>query len=653
MSRSRHLDSDDRFRIRPGAPRQRGDAFITQVLRQARRAASATGGRRGKVPGSRLGRGHVAARFTGQTLSAQSRRATVKVRLVYLKQAGARSTTTHLRYIEREGVGRDGQPGQGYGPTTDEADLAAFEERGREDRHQFRFIVSPEDGAELGDLRTYTRHLMSRMEADLGTRLDWVAVDHWDTDNPHTHVVLRGKDDTGRDLVISQAYLTRGLRERAAELATEWLGPRTELEIRQSLEREVEQSRWTRLDRTLQREAIDGLVRAESLNDPRLRREREMLIGRLQHLQRLGLASIPKPGVWVVHADAEQTLRAMGERGDIIRTMQRAIGSRQRELAVFQAADEARPITGRVIGKGLADELYDRGYLIVDGTEGKAHYVALPPKAGLEQYPIGAVVEVRRAACARSADRAVAALAVDGIYRAEHHLAVVKKDATPARDPAELVLAHVRRLEALRRAGIVERLAEGVWRVPVDLPDRGQRHDVQRLGSGVVVDLRSHLTIERQTRALGATWLDVQLIRGGRELGESGFGSEVRQALQQRADFLIEHRLAERRGPGVTLARNLLATLRERELAQSAKSIAAKTGLTYRPVADGDRVSGVYRRSVLLASGRFAILDDGMGFSLVPWRPIIEQRVGQTVTAIVRERNTTWDFGKQHGQSIG
>ncbi len=151
-----------------------------------------------------------------------SRRATVKVRLVYLQQASGRSTVAHLRYIEREGVGRDGEPGHAYGPTTDEADTAAFEERGRGDRHQFRFIVSPEDAEQLEDLRTYTRHLMQRMEADLGTRLDWVAVDHWNTDNPHTHVVLRGKDDTGKDLIISQQYITRGMRERAMELATEW-----------------------------------------------------------------------------------------------------------------------------------------------------------------------------------------------------------------------------------------------------------------------------------------------------------------------------------------------------------------------------------------------------------------------------------------------
>ena len=106
---------------------------------------------------------------------------------------------------------------------------------------------------------------MQRMEADLGTRLDWVAVDHWNTDNPHTHLIVRGRDDTGKDLIIAGDYIAHGFRHRAAELATEWLGPRTELEIQQTLRREVEQERWTSLDRTLKREAgDDGMVHVES-----------------------------------------------------------------------------------------------------------------------------------------------------------------------------------------------------------------------------------------------------------------------------------------------------------------------------------------------------------------------------------------------------
>ncbi|WP_132979623.1 relaxase/mobilization nuclease and DUF3363 domain-containing protein [Pigmentiphaga sp. D-2] len=659
MSKRNSSEGDDHFRVRPGKPRQRGDTFIAQVLRQTSKAAGATGGKRGmggktigKAPGSRLGRGYTAARFTGQSLTAQSRRATVKVRLVYLQQASGKSTVQHLRYIEREGVDRQGGQGRAYGAITDEADTAAFEERGRGDRHQFRFIVSPENAEQLEDLRTYTRHLMQRMEADLGTRLDWVAVDHWNTDNPHTHVVLRGKDDTGKDLIISQEYITRGMRERAMELATEWLGPRTELEIQRTLAREVDQERWTSLDHTLQREAVDGLVKIERFNDPKLQRQRLLLLGRLQRLQRMGLATETQPGTWAVHAEAEPTLRAMGERGDIIRTMQRSMGGRQRELDVFQPSEEGRTIVGRVAGKGLADELYDRGYLVIDGVDGKAHYVALPPKTELEQYPMGAVVEVKGSADIRAADKNITAVASNGLYRTDHHLAIAQGQAKEGRDPQEVVAAHVRRLEALRRAGIVERLAEGLWKVPEDLPEQGRQYDAQRLG-GVAVELKSHLPIERQARVIGATWLDQQLIGGGKGLGDLGFGSEAKQAMQHRADFLAEQGLAERRGQRVILARNLLGTLRNRELEQAAKDIATETGLEHRPTADGQRVAGIYRRSVMLASGRYAMLDDGKAFSLVPWKPVVEQRLGQQIATTMRDGRSVWEIGQYRGRGIG
>ncbi|WP_313023933.1 relaxase/mobilization nuclease domain-containing protein [Pseudomonas lopnurensis] len=659
---------DDNFRVRPSAPKNRGkgsgQSFVSKVLTQTGKisggkssmrhaAAGGSSARTDQRPGSRLGRGHTAARFSGAKLTPMSRRVTIKTLLVNQRHASPQSLAKHLRYIERDGVGRDGESGRAYGPQTDEADLDAFKERCTDDRHHFRFILSPEDGAELEDLRTYTRHLMDRMEADLGTGLDWVAVNHWNTDNPHTHIVLRGRDDTGKDLIIAGDYIADGFRHRAAELATEWLGPRTELEIQQGLQREVDQERWTSLDRTLQREASeDGRVQIERFNEPQLQRQRLLLIGRLQHLQHLGLADEMQPGTWAIRADAEKTLRALGERGDIIRTMQRAMSGQPRELAVFEPGEDGRTVIGCVAAKGLADELRDRGYLVIDGADGKAHYVALNARDRLANYPVGAVVEVKGTADVRAADKNIAALASDGLYRTGHHLMIEQGRAKAGRDPQEIVAAHVRRLEALRRAGIVERVAEGLWKVPVDLAKRGQQYDAQRLG-GVAVELKSHMPIERQTRVIGATWLDQQLIGGGKGLGDLGFGGDAKQAMQRRADFLSEQGLAERRGQRVILARNLLSTLRNRELMQAAKDIAAETSLKHRPVADGQRVAGIYQRSVMLASGRYAMLNDGMGFSLVPWKPVIEQRLGQQIAATVRGNSVLWEVGRQRGPSVG
>ncbi|UTH29645.1 relaxase/mobilization nuclease and DUF3363 domain-containing protein [Ectopseudomonas hydrolytica] len=649
MSKGSRPDDELLFRPQPGKPQQRDQPFINQVLRQANKAGTGKPRKAGQQPGARLGRGHVAARFSGQQLPYNARRVTIKIRLVNLRQAGKRSTASHLRYIERDGVSREGDPGQAYGPLTDQADLNAFEERGRDDRHQFRFIVSPEDAEQLDDLRTYTRHLMSRMEADLGTRLDWVAVDHWNTDNPHTHIVLRGKDDTGKDLVIARDYIAEGMRNRASELATEWLGPRTELEIQQSLQREVQQERFTSLDRTLLRERLAGGLSLKTLaNHPR----RQLLIGRLQHLQKLELAHEVRPGQWLLRDEAEATLRAMGERGDIVRTMQRAMGGLQRELAVFEPGKDGSVVVGRIVAKGLADELNDRGYLVVDGLDGKAHYLALPARAELADYPIGGLVETRSLSEPRAVDRSIVSVASDGLYRTDHHLALARSQSSDGHDPEALVERHVRRLEALRRAGIVERLAEGVWRVPADLPEQGRQHDARRLGD-VAVQLRTPLPLEQQVRAVGATWLDQQLIGGSRELVDTGFGKEVREALRQRADFLVVQGLAQRQGQRVVLARNLLATLRGRELTAVAREISAQTGLQYRPAVDGQRVNGIYRRSVQLTSGRFALLDDGIGFSLVPWKPVIEQRLGQSVSALIQGNSVSWQLGRQRGPSIG
>lgn len=122
--------------------------------------------------------------------------------------------------------------------------------------------------------------------------------------------------------------------------------------------------------------------------------------------------------------------------------------------------------------------------------------------------------------------------------------------------------------------------------------------------------------------------------------------------MRKRADFLIEQGLAERKGWRIVLARELLSTLQNRELAAVGRSLQDQTGLTYRRPADGGQVSGVYRRSIQLASGRFAVLEDGVGFSLVPWRQAIERSLGQQVSAVVRGQSVIWQLGRQQGLSV-
>lgn len=646
---SRKESDGDRFRVRPAAPKSRAgprpERFVSQVLTEVSKAGAQASGRRAGRPASTFGRGRVAAGMAGNRLDAHARRVVIKARFVVLRKVGANSVSTHLRYIERDGVTRDGQRGQAYGPETDIADLKDFEERGKGDRHQFRFIVSAEDAVDLEDLRGFTRQLMHRMAVDLEMPLDWVAVDHWDTDNPHTHIVLNGRTAGNENLVIAPDYMAHGMRMRASEIATEWLGPRTETEIQYGLQREVAQQRLTGLDRALLRQAVADTVDLTGRSEDRQRQN--VLRARLQRLEAMAQAERVDANRWRLVPDMARTLTAMGEREDALNTMRRALKGLEREC-VLEGASTA-PVLGRIAGKGLADELHDRGYLVVDGIDGRAHYLKLPAGADLSALPVGGIVEAKPPGRERAVDRTIAAVARDGIYRTADHLARLEQAAD--RDPQATVDVHVRRLEALRRSGVVARVAEGVWRVPPDLVQKAQQHDARK-GTGPTIELRSHLPIDQQVRAIGATWLDRRLIGEGGGMAAQGFGAQVREAMRGRADFLVEQGLAERRGQRMVLSRNLLSTLRDRELSALGRSLQDQTGKTYRPMQDGGRVGGVYRRSIQLASGRFAMLDDGMGFSLVPWRPVMEQRLGQQVEATVRGGAVSWQFGRQRGRSI-
>src|SRR5271166_191090 len=255
--------SGEDFRVRPGRIRStrtgKTKSFVNQVLRAAKKAGhTAAQAGRGKPTGfgrSTFGRGRLA--FSRSRLFSTSRRVVVKARIARHRGRVFRSApmSAHVAYLKREGVTRDGEKAHMFDADSDRADDAGFADRTKEDRHHFRFIVSPEDATEMTDLKSFTRDLARQMEADLCTKLNWIAVDHWNTDNPHVHLLVRGVDGTGKDLVISRDYISRGLRSRAEELVSLELGPKPEQEIRSALEREVGAERWTRLDAEIRRTA--------------------------------------------------------------------------------------------------------------------------------------------------------------------------------------------------------------------------------------------------------------------------------------------------------------------------------------------------------------------------------------------------------------
>jgi type IV secretory pathway VirD2 relaxase len=432
----------------------------------------------------------------------------------------------------------------------------------------------------MSDLKGFTRELVGQMEKDLGTKLDWVAVDHWNTEHPHVHLIVRGVREDGENLVISRDYIKEGMRDRARDLITQELGPRTDHEIRRTLERQVDAERWTNLDRQLARDGYrTGVIDLAPHPNRQPDEFHALKVGRLRKLESLGLADQVGPGQWTVSESAEATLRDLGERGDIIKRIHRGLAERgiERGAAGYVLAGESLddPVVGRLMARGLDDELKGTAYAVVDGVDGRTHHIKLPDLDAAGDSAPGSIVELRRF------------------------------------DDA-----------------------------------KGQRR--------VALAVRSDLTIEQQVTATGATWLDRQAIaREPVALGGGGFGAEVREAMDHRAEHLIAQGLAERQSRGVSFGRNLIETLRRRELDALGERLAAESGRPFNKGASGEYVAGNYQRRFALASGRFAMIDDGLGFQLVPWSPSLEKQLGRHVSGLARsDGGIDWSFGRKRGLGL-
>lgn len=649
---------DDEFRPKVGRIRSRGSKVGKRYVGQVLAVINRAGGKplRGRrFTGSRTGRGGAVAallKSRDRYAAFRRRRVVVKTRIVKLSGKGMDGARAHLRYIQRDGVTRDCEPGELYSAEQDRADGRAFLDRADGDRHQFRFIVAPEDGIQYDDLKPLTRRLMAQMEEDLGTKLDWVAVDHYNTGHPHTHIIVRGKDDRGENLVITRDYISVGIRERAADLVGLDLGPRTDREIEDRLRQEVEQERFTGIDRQfLRMRNDDGIVLPAGRDAFR----QTLHQGRLRKLERLGLAEEIEPGAWRLADDLEGTLRRMGERGDIIKTMHRELTSKglarsAADTIIYDPSEpQARPLVGRVVARGLSDEINDRHYLIVDGVDGRTHYIDIGKGDATEPTPESGIVRVTpKNTEPRQVDRTVADIAAanGSRYNIDIHL---RHDPTATENFAE---THVRRLEAIRRVtGGVTRESDGTWIIAPDHLDRVTEYERQRSRiAPVIVNTLSSLSLEQQVASDGATWLDRELVADDPEtLRDSGFGRELRGAHARRRQWLIAKGLAHEEQDRVVYRANMIAILRQRELARVAGQLSDQLGLAYVEAPSGEPVEGTLRRSVELASGKYAVIEKSREFTLVPWRPVLERHIDKQVSGIMRGDGISWTIGRQRG----
>jgi hypothetical protein len=389
------------------------------------------------------------------------------------------------------------------------------------------------------------------------------------------------------------------------------------------------------------------------------------MIGRVRQLERYGIATELEPGRWSLSDHAEQVLKDLDHRNEAINSIHRALTrnglAEERAVGQFALHGEGlgEKIVGRVLAKGLAgDEMGERVYLVVDSIDGRVHHMEFKDPSRIEEVGWDMIIEAAPIVSGpRPADRNIASNVEkdNGIYRPSRHLERVRDSFEgQGKDPEAFVRSHVRRLEALRRAGLVERIDADNWKVPKDIVARGQTYDLSQGGDGLRIRTLSAIGLDRQVASDGATWLDRHIIAEDRsQIRDSGFGRDVSRAISRRARRLVEMGLATANDGTVHVPVDTVATLERREIERVGHQMARERGLTYMPANAGEYVSGRLAGVASLVSGRFAMIDNGLGFQLVPWLPSLEKHIGGHIGGLVRDDGgIEWTLGRNRGLSL-
>ena len=571
------------------------------------------------------------------------RRVIVQASIKRMAGTGAAKLKDHLSYLERDATQKDASPGKLYGSLLHDVDAESFRDRCKDDRHHFRFVVSPEDAEQMTDLKAYTRELVSRMESDLGTKLDWVAVNHYDTAQPHTHLLVRGVRDDGKDLVMPRQYVSHRIRERAQEIASLELGPMSELEKRAKLARTIDAQHKTDLDKMIDRAREGETLDLQKPAPPRQLWRKQLIARRIKTLQRMGLAEYEGRGQWRVKPDFTQTLTKMGEQNDIIKTLHRAFGERSTSMrlgvnAIFDSSDPNTPSqTGIVRSFGRPDDRREGGFVVLENMRGQPIYAKVAEDDFFATLKKGQVVTLDTYSHEpRESDKNIVAHAKirEGQFSPVH----VYLEENNTKDYTD---AHVRRLEALGRANIVSKNRNGAWDIPDDYLDRVRDHHKQLANRlPTLMSREGSLTLKQMETARGATWLDTQLNRGTFEA--DGTSKELLDAAANRRAALNQMGFAIRDQD--RLFQQSINELKAMDFKEAGKLQSESLGKAYVPSSGKSQIEGVFSKTIDRPSGKFAVIERSREFTLVPWRPIMERRRGQSIIGRAsRGGGISWD----------
>ena len=580
-----------------------------------------------RLRGFRGKSGRVGAQSTG---GRRLQRVVVKTHVARHRPGKAKgSLTRHASYLGRDSASADGKPGVFYSATEQGLDAKEQTAAWVPDRHHFRIIISPERGGDIPDMTAYVRDVMQRVEKDLGvagviepgTKLQWIAINHHNTDNPHAHAVLRGKLEDGRDLVIPRAYLSHGMRNRAAEVATELLGERTVEQAREARLKEVEAERFTSLDRMIERHLEsrgerNGETRRIDMSPAKPigfgAEDRQLALARLQFLEGIGLAQKDKGTYWSVDETFSQSLRELGARNDIIKQLYSQLGNESgRVQRMTGGAEVSAPVAGIVIAKDRADELEDDRFIVVRDRNGQAHYGRVRDTQAYRDLHVGSVAELGAGTQWRQEVAAqIGAVAQStGVYSAQAHEAYLHqaKPELSEREIASAIRAADSRLAFV--AGFdgsgVRASESGGYSIDADQYTRF----IHRGGSRTDVRVIAEHSLDRQIEAHAVTWLDRQAF-SDRPDARTTEHPAVQEAIEKRQDWLIRNGYAQRveATGAVDLSANALRELAAQEQADVAGRLAGKFGLPVTELPQGGTVSGEFGGTETLHSGKLAVV---------------------------------------------
>ena len=567
-----------------------------------------------------------------------SRRVVIKSRIVKMSITGRTAALLHIKYIERNGVEKDGSAGKLYSKDQVKSfDKTDFTRPIANEKNQFRFIVSPEDGHEL-DLTDFTKKMMQQVEKDLGRKLEWAAVNHYNTDNPHVHIVVRGIDKAGDQVTIPPKYISEGMRFRAQEIVTDELGLKSELDNKSREIADISKGRFTSLDRTIAAQEVDGTVDVGSYaleKNGRLSQAR--IMARLEKLEVFGLAEKSGSRSWTLHPEWKEQLHAAGLREDIHHELHRSVGGDPQR---YRINDTHQEIQGRLVKKGLENELHDRYYFIVEEPSGSVHYLSLTKNIDIDTFREGEIISVKNEpeTWLKKADIVIAEQAKShgGVYDKERHFTELKGQDVSLEDGRRVtakayVEAHETRLKRLQRYRMAELLPNGSWNVDPALVERLQERDkagpIDRLKAEPV----SRMPVEEQVTYRGKTWVD--RFTGKDEhlsMVKHGFGAEMRDAVRRRILFLQELGI-----DSMDPARGkILDGIERQDLGDRLKK---EHGGVMKSLQPGEKLSGLLTEAGEPGSGKkYAQVFNQRSkeFSLVPWQKEFEKMIGRQVELV-------------------